>query len=175
MERTLTAFSAIILLIGCCTGCGRNKTITKSKMPDIVFMYCQSSEDSFVSKFCDKNGNCYAIISKDVKNMDINELNRSFAQGRLGKDIKLIKSGDRDEVEKAYTKFDAASKQDNIGLIQPTEVPSVEAPSMAWYGICSNENDKLEKVCIHENKCMTDVYSGNNDINDVYDWLSDKL
>ena len=74
-----------------------------------------------------------------------------------------------------YSKFAGALDKDNIGLVQPEELPAVEAPTMAWYGVYYDENDCAEKICIHENKCMTGINSGNNDINDVYKWLSDKL
>ena len=159
MERTLTAFSAIILLIGCCTGCGRNVKTSKIKIPDITFLYYKSSEAGLSGKFCDKNGNCYSVLSDEVNYLKPDELMEQFSEGSLEKDIKLLKTFDKDD----------------IGLVLPEAMPAVEAPTMAWYGVYYDENGCAEKICIHENKCMTGINSGNNDINDVYRWLSDKL
>ena len=61
MERTLAAFSAIVLLIGCFTGCGMSDEPKKIRIPDITFMYTNSFEDTYAMWFCDsaasrKNG-----------------------------------------------------------------------------------------------------------------------
>ena len=175
MERTLTAFSAIILLIGCCTGCGRSVKTSKIKIPDIAFLYYKNSDRILTGKFCDKNGNCYSILSDDVKYLKPDELMERFSDGSLENDIKPVKTCDKDELEKMYSKFARALDQDDIGLIRPEALPAVEAPTMSWYGVYYDENGAAEKICIHENKCMTGVNSGNSDINDVYRWLSDKL
>ncbi|SEH45318.1 hypothetical protein SAMN02910265_00716 [Ruminococcus flavefaciens] len=175
MERTLTAFSAIILLIGCCTGCGRNVKTSKIKIPDIAFLYYKSSEAGLSGKFCVKNGNCYSVLSNEVNYLKPDELMEQFSEGSLEKDIKLLKTFDKDELEKMYIKFAEALDKDDIGLVLPEAMPAVEAPTMAWYGVYYDENGCAEKICIHENKCMTGINSGNNDINDVYRWLSDKL
>ena len=103
MERTLTAFSAIILLIGCCTGCGRNVNTSKIKIPDIAFLYYKSSEAGLTGKFCDKNGNCYSVLTDEVNYLKPDELMEKFSEGSLEKDIKLLKTFDKDELENMYS------------------------------------------------------------------------
>ena len=110
MERTLAAFSAIVLLIGCFTGCGMSDEPKKIRIPDITFMYTNSFEDTYAMSFCDSAGNYYTAVSDDVKTMGLDRLREEYAAGTLGSsDIRLVKNCDKTALEKAYTKLVKAS------------------------------------------------------------------
>jgi hypothetical protein len=173
MDRTLTAVSAIVLLIGCCTGCGWGGKSAKQVIPKICFMYYESFEEQSAVGFCDNSGNYYSIISDGVKFLKLDELTERYAAGELDNDIKLVKICSRDEFEEAYSTMLKAVKSGNCDLKIPNELPTVEAPRRNWYGVYYDEDDTLATVKLHEEQCMTDINSGNEDLNDVYEWFSD--
>jgi hypothetical protein len=171
MERTLTAFSAIVLLIGCCTGCGRYKE--HIKIPEITFMYTKSYEDEYSLNFCDSDGNYYLAMTDDVREMSIDKLCREFSEGRLDGDIKLVRTADKKDFISNYNKLVKASEKDDIGLVYPDSVPAVEAPEYNWFCIVYDENDNYKTVTFHKNTCMTSIDTGNDDLNYVYKWFSE--
>ena len=170
MDRTLTAVSAVILLIGCCTGCGREKL--KYAIPKICFMYYSSFDEGSVGCFCDSSGNYYTILSADVMSMKLDDLISSYEAGELENDIKLLKKFDEAELEEAHMKLRGAVTKGNCELRVPDALPDVEAPHDHWYGVYYDENDAPVTVEIHENQRMTDINSVNKDINEVYEWFS---
>ncbi len=173
MERTLTAVSAIILLIGCCTGCGKGKI--KQAIPKICFMYYRSFEGASTVLFCDSSGSCYNILSADVMSMKLEDLISGYEAGKLENDIKLVKKLDEAELEEAHMKLQGAVAKGNCELRVPSTLPAVEAPQNYWYGVYYDENDTPARVEIHANQCMTDIDSANKDVNEVYEWFSDSL
>ena len=173
MERTLAAFSAIVLLIGCFSGCGRGEEPREIKMPDITFMYTYSFEGTYQLTFCDSVGNCYKAMTDEVCTMGLDSLSEKFASGALDDDIRLVKNCDKAALERAYTKLAKASGAEDRELEYPEALPAVEAPEERWYGLYYDNDDKLRTVTVHANTCMTEVSTGNEDLNEVYEWFSD--
>jgi len=174
MERTLAAFSAIVLLIGCFTGCGMSDEPKKIRIPDITFMYTNSFEDTYAMWFCDSAGNYYTAVSDDVKAMGLDRLREEYAAGTLGSsDIRLVKNCDKTALEKAYTKLVKASGAEGRELEYPEALPALEAPEERWYGLYYDKDGRLRTVTVHANTCMTEVSTGNEDLNEVYEWFSD--
>ncbi|MCR5601642.1 MAG: hypothetical protein K6G33_12970 [Ruminococcus sp.] len=173
MERTLTAVSAVILLIGCCTGCGKGKI--KQAIPKICFMYYRSFEKGAAGCFCDSSGNCYTILSADVMSMKLEELIANYEAGKLEKDIKFLKKIDEAELEEAYMKLQGAVAKEKCELRVPDALSEAEAPRESWYGVYYDENNTPARVEIHANRCMTDINSVNKDVNEVYEWFSGSL
>lgn len=171
MDNTIAAVSAVILLIGCCTGCGREK---KVKLPKICFIYSERFGEKLAKHFCDCNGNYYNIISDDIKLMNIDELTANYGSGELKDDIELICEYDKDELEEKYAKFVKAAKSGECQMKVPDMMPDVEAPNRCWSGIYTAEDGTSVMVDIHEERRMTDIYSKNPDINEVYEWFSGK-
>jgi hypothetical protein len=172
MDNTIAAVSAVILLIGCCTGCGKEK---KVKLPKICFIYSESFEGGFAKHFCDCNGNYYNIISDDVKLMNVDELTANYESGELKDDIELICEYDKNELEEKYAKFIKAAKSGECQMKSPDMMPDVEAPNRRWSGIYTADDGTPVMVDIHEDQRMTDIYSQNPDINEVYEWFAGNL
>ncbi|WP_297959341.1 hypothetical protein [uncultured Ruminococcus sp.] len=175
MERTLAAFSAIVLLVGCCTGCGSAEKRRMPKLPAIVFLYQISGEDISVRQFCDSSGDYYDVVSDDVKHLSVAELSERYEAGGLENDIMLLRSCDRAELEEEYLRLEAAAKSGSTSLAVREELPAVEAPCYSWSGICYDEKGEPVTVGLHENRCMTDIRSENSEINGVYTWFSGNL
>lgn len=173
MDSTLTAVSAIVLLIGCCTGCGWGGKKSKHTIPKICFMYYESFEDRSKVAFCDNSGNYYSILNDNVKYMKPDKLMESYGAGELDNDIKLIRICSRDELEEVYSTMLKAVKNRKCGMKAPNELPGVEAPHCEWYGVYYDEDDALATIKFHERQCMTDINSENENLNDVYRWFSE--
>lgn len=173
MDSTLTAVSAIVLLIGCCTGCGWGGKRSKQAIPKICFMYYESYENGSNVGFCDNSGNYYSILKDNVKYMKLDRLMESYGAGELDNDIKLIRMCRKGELEEVYSTMIKAVKSGKCGMKVPDNLPAVEAPHSEWYGVYYDEDDALATVKLHENQCMTDINSENENLNDVYEWFSD--
>lgn len=173
MEKTLAAFSAVILLLGCFAGCGSGEKKHRA-MPQIIFMYSESFEGLRRTQFCDSEGRYYEVMSDDVKKMSLNELMDSYSAGRLDKDIKLIRTYDRKSLESEYLKLCRASDSGRTKLNYPGELPAVESPEHMWSGMCYNENGELVIVPLHRNTCLTNISSENEEINGIFKWFSVK-
>lgn len=171
MDGTLTVVSAIVLLIGCCSGCGWGGKRTKQAIPKICFMYYESFGNRSAVSFCDNSGNYYNIISDAMKSIKLDQLMERYAAGELDNDIKLVKICSRDEFEEAYSTMLKAVKSGNCDLKVPNELPDVEAPHRNWYGVYYDEDGALATVKLHEEQRMAAVNSGNEDLNDVYEWF----
>lgn len=175
MERTLAAFSAVILLIGCFTGCGSGEKSSDHRLPAVLFIYSLYGQGSAERRFCDSEGNYYLVLKEELCYLSFAELADKYSSGDIDSDIKLLRICNKDELEKMYQKLLRASAAKDKGLEKPGELPAVDAPYKRWSGICYDDKGELTEVLLHENRCMTDLNSYNRDINDIYGWLGENL
>ena len=159
MERTLTAFSAVVLLIGCCTACGGGKK-PLTVLPPILFIYSRSGGDSCITQFIDCMGDQYAVISERARLLGVAGLAERYSAGELADDIRLVKSRGRAETEKVYALFIKASA-DHGGHTGTAEQYGAAAPQMRWSGICYDGKGKLVMAELHDGSFTDSADMGN--------------
>lgn len=159
MERTLAAFSAVVLLIGCCTACGGGeKPLTG--LPPILFIYSRDGGKGCIVQFLDRLGDRYAVISEQARLLGAAELTERYTAGELADDIRLIGSCGRAEAERLYTLFIQASAGDGDD-IRPVEQNGAASPQMRWSGICCDEKGELAAVELPDGSFTDRAGSGN--------------
>ena len=116
MERTLAAFSAVILLIGCFTGCGSGEKPSDRRLPAVIFIYSLYGQGSAERRFCDSEGNYYLVLKEELCYLSFAELADKYSSGDIDSDIKLLRICNKGGLEKIYQKLLRASAAKDKGL-----------------------------------------------------------
>lgn len=144
-------------------------------MPDIVFVeraFSFDNEFMYIS-FTDCNGNYYVSSDKELGKLDFTELVEKYRSGGL--DDRIMQKGyyNTDRLQENYKKLCDAVRHDNCDIVYPDMLPEVEAEYYSWHGLYYDQNNEIKSQIIHTEKYMTQFYSENDTINEIYKWYND--
>ena len=60
---------------------------------------------------------------------------------------------------------------ENAEIEVPDELPDVEDDSSSWLGLYYDTEGNIQRQIIHENEKMTHLYSSDDTLNEIYEWL----
>lgn len=174
MKKFLICLLTFIMFVGCGQLPDDISEDEQLNMPDIVFVRrIYSSDYEFLDiAFTDRNGNHYVSNDKELGSLDFAELVDKYKSGGLDGKIMMTGYYDTDKLQKNYKKLCNAVRQDGCDIVYPDMLPEVETESYNWYGLYYDENGELKSQIIHVNECMTELYSANDTINEIYKWYN---
>ena len=179
-------------------GCGKKKVMSPEpvtdevRLPSILFvqrtsLYLGEDEDHdgispYILKFYDKEGDCYLCEDDDVFFMDYTALVEAYDNGELKDKIEpRIDHDDRDEPQlfkdelqkRAVTLHDLYldGALENAEIEEPDMLPDVEDDTSCWLGFFYDTDGNIQSQRIHESKQMTQLYSSDDTLNEIYNWL----
>ena len=185
MKRVIAAACSAVLLLA---GCGKTETVVlqTEDLPQIVFLSRtdrpagesdsgkkkqKTTSTSSIGVY-DRDGNFYIATDPEVCALDNLSLLSAYEAGSLTKQLRLVSSCDAGEVAKQYSKLLPICQKGSVGLVIPEELPAVEADTVTWYGYYYDSNGTPSTMVIHENRCMTNIFTDNETANAVYTWLN---
>lgn len=170
-----------LLSLAFMNGCSDKETENESvKIPDIVFIYNKdiyyedndnSETGDYLVTFWDKNGNYYFTDYNTICELPFDKLIEKFNSGdkRIQYISKTLCTREASEIKNQYEKI--CSVDGNCKLEYPAEFPAVNADKETWYGLYYNNNGELCSVELHKRMYETDIFSDNDIINEVYEWI----
>ncbi|MCR4646763.1 MAG: hypothetical protein K5695_15365 [Oscillospiraceae bacterium] len=184
------ALAAAFLL----TGCGeRAETLpeirTVAAVPPIVFI--ERIDNSYLLgdmspgeigaqkpvvmslRFYDCEGALYTCVDEDVNAMDNGTLAAAYEAGALTGKLHYVSTCDTADLAAQYRRLVPLYQEGRFTFEEPMELPAVEAGTSAWYGYYYDKAGALTYMCIQKNKCMTNIYTDNDTVNEVCDWLNE--
>lgn len=187
MKKIILFISGLILafsLAGCKTETQKDNKAVASEIPAIVFLVRTDISDIIYPEeiegqdipvralcFYDKDGNYYISTDSDVNAMDNKTLIAEYEAGNLTEKIQSHKICDKDALANQYNKFRQVCLKEQFGIVYPDALPAVQAESSAWYGYYFDENGDLQYQTIHQNERMSELYTNNDTVNQVYEWI----
>ncbi len=171
MKFGAVIMAVIIALSGLCA-CSVEEA--PAEIPDIVFLRTFDPNDDsglYSCDFYDKNGDHYITTDPYVCGLTVREILTEYAAGELDDMITLHTSCDKEEMTENYVKMYRAARGGNCGLAYPNEVPTVEAERTFLYGIYYDESGEVKTLPIHAEEYLTQIYSADKRLNEVYDWF----
>ena len=195
MKRMIALVGVLmIMLVGCRNTevRGPEPVIDESKLPSILFIQRTSrylGEDidyedisPHILTFYDKDGDYYLCEDDDVFFMDYAALVEAYDNGDLTDKIELwIDCDDRDdplffkdELQKRSVTLHNLylhGALENAKIEVPDELPDVEDDSSSWLGLYYDTEGNIQRQIIHENEKMTHLYSSDDTLNEIYEWL----
>ena len=187
MNKAMKKIMVSMLLAGALvTGCRTDrstvsqKQVVKTELPPVVFLKCVSFADiseegapkASVS-FFSKDGSHYISGDETLSAMYPNIIAAEFEKGSLQEHIKLHTQCEPDELKEEYLKVSNVLTSGDFQIIDPAEGPDVEADTVIWYGVYYDESGALQYRLIHKTDAIGEHISDNNDLNEVYAWLSE--
>ena len=184
MKRVIAAACGAVLLLA---GCGKTETVVlqTEDLPQIVFLTRtirpagesdggkkkqKTTSTSSIGVY-DREGNYYIATDPEVCAMDNLSLLSEFEDGKLTKQLRLVSSCDAGEVAKEYSMLLPVCQKGSVQLVVPEALPAVESDTITWYGYYYDSNGNPSTMVIHENRCMTNIFTDNETVNAVYSWL----
>lgn len=174
MKKLLICLLTFIMLVGCGQLPDDISEDEQLNMPDIVFVeraFSFDNEFMYIS-FTDCNGNYYVSSDKELGKLDFAELVDKYKSGGLDGKITMTGYYDTDRLQENYKKLCNAVRQGNCDIVYPDMLPEVESEYYNWYGLYYDENNEIKPQIIHVNKYMTNFYSANDTINEIYKWYN---
>lgn len=182
MKRYLIMLSMLSLTL---VACGKTTNDTaQDELPPIVFLVRTDISDALSQEeienqniavkslgFYDKNGNYFISSNPDLNSMDNQTLIAEYEAGHLTGKIQHYRSYDADTLAEQYQKLCNIYQKGQFELVIPELLPDVEAERSTWYGYYYDKDGNLLYHIIHQKKRMTHVYTDNDTVNDVYDWM----
>lgn len=191
MKKIILFLSALLLafsLVGCKTETQEDSNTAASEIPAIVFLVRMDNTDIIdpeeieeqnipVQALCfyDKDGNYYISTDSDVNAMDNKALIAEYEAGNLAEQIELLKSCDKDSLANQYDRFRKVCLKEKFDIVYPDALPSVQAERRTWYGYYFDENNELQYLPIHDEERMTELYTNNDAVNEVYEWIIETI
>lgn len=154
--------------------CFCSVTEAPAEIPEIVFLRTYDPNDGggiYSRDFYDKNGDHYISTDPYVCGLAVRELLMEYGAGELDDKITLHTSCDKEELTENYVKMYRAAKGGNCGLAYPDAVPAVEAEKSFLYRIYFDESGEVRTLPIHAEEYLTQIYSADKRLNEVYDWF----
>ena len=182
---------ASLILSGFCilTGCtnAENRSMDTGELPAIVFLVRTDISDTLSEAdteeierqniavrtlgFYDKNGSYYISVDPDLNALDNKTLIDEYEAGHLTEQIQYYTSCDADILAEQYEKLRNICLNGEFEIVYPNELPTVQAESSAWYGFYFDQDENLQYQAIHREERMTELYSDNDTVNEIYDWI----
>lgn len=184
MKRIKSVLGFVLLSMCILVSCGKpennisepekynteSENVHAEKMPEIVFLNTISNpEGSYMVTFWDKEGNYYSCEDASICAGPFMELIENFKHSPESFVLHSQKC-DIAELESNYQTVCQIGKDDDYDLVQPDSLPAVEASRIRTYGMYFDASGALQAVRLHENQCLTDIYSKDKRANQVYDW-----
>lgn len=107
-----------------------------------------------------------------MTNIDI--LNEYMA-GNLSDNIELYRSCESADLQNQYHKIYEDCIKENFQIVYPEMISAVEAETIEWYCLYYDEAGNLCDIIIHKRDYTLDLYTDNEDVNEVYDWIMDSF
>ncbi|MCH5208147.1 MAG: hypothetical protein J1F04_04635 [Oscillospiraceae bacterium] len=121
--------------------------------------------------FYDKEGNYYTSSDPNLNAMDNQTLIAEYEAGHLTEQIQYYTSCDTDILAKEYAKLLKIYQKEKFEIVNPNEFPDVQAESSTWYGYYFDQVGNIQCCTIHQRERSTDLYTNNDTINEVYEWI----
>lgn len=186
MKLFLALLAAVMLFTGCGNGAEEDSAI--ENLPAMVFLVrCDYSDviDTEEAKnqnisvtslgFFDKNGDYYVSDVPSVNALDNFTLFAEYEKGSLSEKIHFVKSAGADFTAELYKTLREVCLKENPEIIVPEAMPAVQAEKITWYGFYLDSGGKLQTQIIHSKKNMTQLYSNNEKLNEVYKKIVESL
>ena len=132
--------------------------------------YCP--EKSSVSLY-DSSGYYYFTEDKDICGLSNIQINEKLASGGMADYRMKCEAISTDEIAANYRLVCEAAAAGNCELDMPDRLPCVEAPEIAVYTMYYTSDGELKSVCIYKNKCMSNIFTNSEKLNEVYRWYRD--
>lgn len=185
MKRMLAALSIFSLVL---TSCGKTANDTaQNELPAIVFIVRtdisdtlgEMSDEEIAQRgiaveslaFYDKEGNYYSSRDPDVNAMDNKTLITEYEAGHLTEQLQYYTSCDADALADQYAKLLKIYRKGKLEIVYPHELPAVQANFSAWYGFYYDRDGNIQSCTIHQEERMTELYTNNDKVNEVYEWI----
>lgn len=124
----------------------------------------------------DKSGMILSCSDKEIYALDSEELCERLADGRLDEKLKIEGQINLTELYDNYIKLIGIPENDmSAELVYPNEMPDAEAETITWYLNYCRQWDDMTTITIHKNERMTDIYTNNDSINDIYEWCDEAM
>lgn len=155
------------------------ESINVSELPTIVFLVRTDISDVFTDDaeqakslgFYDKNGDYYVSLDPKVNALDNITLITEYEAGHLTERIQYYTSCDVNVLTEQYAKLHKIYQTEQIEIVYPNELPTVQAESSTWFGFYFGRDGDVQYQAIHEKERMVNLYTNNNVVNEVYDWI----
>lgn len=184
----------ILMVLGMCmlVACGKNNDFSKGtdtevedkvedvstsivQMPEIVFLNkITNMDDSCMVTFWDNKGNYYCCKDSSICGVSISELIENY-KTQPDKFELLSQKLDAEELMSYYQEVCKIATNDGYGMVEPDELPTVEARNVHLYGVYYDEEGVLKEIVLHEERCSTDIYSKDENANKIYDWYRQSI
>ena len=124
----------------------------------------------------DKRGWILTSFDNEIYALDSEQLCEMLADGKLDDRLSIDGQINLTELYDNYIKLLEITENGTPGeLVYPDMMPDVEASSVTWYvNYCRYWND-MSTVPIHKNERMTDIYSDNDVVNEIYEWCDEAM
>lgn len=182
---TLLLFFAACIITGC-TNMGSGSMDT-SELPAIVFLVRTDISDTLSGMdaeeivqqnitvkslgFYDMYGNYYTSTDPDLNAMDNKTLIAEYEAGHLTEQIRYYTSCDVNVLTEQYAKLHKIYLTGQLEIVHPNELPAVQAESSTWFGYYFEQDGNIQYQTIHQKERMTNLFTDNDTVNEVYDWL----
>ena len=121
--------------------------------------------------FYDMNGNYYTSTDPDLNALDNIALISEYKAGHITEQIQHYTNCDVNVLTKQYKKLNKIYQSGLLEIMCPNELPTVQAESITWYGYYFDQDGNIQYQTIHRKESMTDLYTDNDTVNEVYDWI----
>lgn len=189
MKKYIVLSLTLAIVLCIITGCTNEKSENNyaSELPAIVFIVRtdisdtlgEMSDEEIAQRgiaveslaFYDKEGNYYSSRDPDVNAMDNKTLITEYEAGHLTEQLQYYTSCDADALADQYAKLLKIYRKGKLEIVYPHYLPAVQANFIAWYGFYYDRDGNIQSCTIHQNEKMTELYTNNDKVNEVYEWI----
>lgn len=119
--------------------------------------------------FYDMNGDYYISTDPELNALDNKTLIAEYEAGHLTEQIQYYTSCDVNFLTEQYAKLHKIYLTGELEIEYPNELPTVQAESSTWFGYYFGQDGEIQYQAIHEKERMTELYTNNDTVNEVYD------
>lgn len=123
--------------------------------------------------FYDVNGNYFISTDSELNALDNKTLVSEYEAGRITDKIQYHSNCDVDTLKQQYAKLEKIYRKGSFEIVYPKELPTVQAELSTWYGYYFDKDGNLQCKTIHREERMSHLYTDNDTVNEVYDWIID--
>lgn len=176
----------VMILSGCVSDRDTSHYVKTSyspeDMPKIVFNcrtdYSEIAErDEIQSEitFYDNKGNIYFTSDVYVCDMNYEERNKAFAEGKFEDKLVLIGTCDAAELFENYKKLCKIGENGEYELIYPSDSISDPSVRYRWAGIYYTRDSVLEYVVLREEDKYTNYEANDERATQIYEWFEENM